>query len=52
MDSPEISRAALEWLLQPLTGDRVEVVVTYRRYDDYAAYEREIADLHQKYKRA
>lgn len=34
MDSPEISRAALERLLQPLTGDRVEVVVTYRRYDE------------------
>lgn len=42
MDSLEISRAALERLLQPLTGDRVEVVVTYRRYDDYAAYERQI----------
>lgn len=52
MDSPEISRAALERLLQPLTGDRVEVVVTYRRYDDYGAYERQIADLNQKYKRA
>lgn len=52
MDSPELSRAALERLLQPFTGDQVEVVVTYRRYDDYAAYEHEIADLHQKYKRA
>lgn len=34
----EISRAALERFLQPLTGDRVEVVVIYRRYVDYVAY--------------
>lgn len=52
MVSPEISRAALERLLQPLTGDRVVVVVIYRRYDDYGAFERELSDLNQKYKRA
>lgn len=52
MDSPEISRVGLERLLQPLTGDWLEVVVIYRRYDDYAAYEREIVDLNQTYKRA
>lgn len=51
MDSPDVSRAALERLLTPLEGDRMELIVTYRRYDDYEAYEREIADLRQRYQR-
>lgn len=51
MDSPDVSRAALERLLTPPEGDRMELIVTYRRYDDYEAYEREIADLRQRYQR-
>lgn len=51
MDSPDVSRAALERLLTPLEGDRMELIVTYRRYDDYEAYERDIADLRQRYQR-
>ena len=51
MDSPDVSRAALERLLTPPEGDSMELVVTYRRYDDYEAYEREIADLRQRYQR-
>lgn len=51
MDSPDVSRAALERLLTPPEGDRMELIVTYRRYDDYEAYEREIADLRQRYHR-
>lgn len=51
MDSPDVSRAALERLLMPPEGDRMELIVTYRRYDDYEAYEREIADLRQRYQR-
>lgn len=51
MDSPDVSRAALERLLTPPEGDRMELIVTYPRYDDYEAYEREIADLRQRYQR-
>lgn len=51
MDSPDVSRAALERLLSPPDGDRMELIVIYRRYDDYEAYEREIADLRQRYQR-
>lgn len=51
MDSPDVSRAALERLLTPPEGDRMELIVTYRRYGDYEAYEREIADLRQRYQR-
>lgn len=51
MDSPDVSRAALERLLTPPEGDRMELIVTFRRYDDYEAYEREIADLRQRYQR-
>lgn len=51
MDSPDVSRAALERLLTPPEGDRMELIVTYRLYDDYEAYEREIADLRQRYQR-
>lgn len=51
MDSPDVSRAALERFLTPPEGDRIELIVTYRRYDDYEAYEREIADLRQRYQR-
>lgn len=52
MDSPDVSRAALERLLTPPEGDCMELVDTYRLYDDYASYEREIADLRQRYQRA
>lgn len=41
MDSPDVSRAALERLLTPPEGDRMELVVIYLRYDVYASYERE-----------
>lgn len=45
MDSPDVFLAVLERLLTPPEGDCMELIVTYRRYDDYEAYEREIADL-------
>lgn len=51
MDSPDVSRASLEWLLTPPEGVRMELMVTYRRYDDYEAYVREIADLRHRYQR-
>ena len=51
MDSPDVSRAALERLLSPPEGDCMELIDTFRRYDDYEAYEREIADLRQRYQR-
>lgn len=51
MDSPDVSRAALERLLTPPEGDCMELIVTYRLYDDYEAYECEIADLRQRYQR-
>lgn len=51
MDSPDVSRAALERLLTSPEGDCLELIVAYRRYDDYEAYEREIADLRQRYQR-
>lgn len=51
MDSPDVSRAALERLLTPPEGDSMELIDTYRLYDDYEAYEREIADLRQRYQR-
>lgn len=51
MDSPDVSRAALERLLKPPEGDRLVLIVTYLRYDDYEAYEHDIADLRQRYQR-
>lgn len=51
MDSPDVSLAALERLLTPPEGDCMELLVTYRRYDDYEVYEREIVDLRQRYQR-
>lgn len=51
MDSPDVSRAALVRLLTPPEGDCMELIVTYRRYDDFKAYERVIADLRQRYQR-
>lgn len=51
MDDFEVSVAALRRLLRPLDDGSVSLVVTYRRHDDYMAYEREIADLRAKCKR-
>ena len=50
-DIPEISQKALERLLRPLEDGRVEVVVTYRRHEDYDAYERELASLREQVER-
>lgn len=47
MDSPDDIQRALERLLSPVEG-RMELVVTYRRYDDYVAYERELSALRAK----
>lgn len=44
MDSPDDIQRALEQLLRPVE-DRMELVVTYRRYDDYVTYERELTAL-------
>lgn len=45
MDDFEVSAAALGRLLCPLDDGFVSLVVTYRRHDDYLAFECEIADL-------
>lgn len=50
MDSPEDVRRALERLQAPVEG-RTELVVTYRRYDDYVAYEHELSALRAKCER-
>lgn len=50
MDDFEVSSVALWRLLRPLDDGSVSLVVTYRRHDDYLAYEREIADLRGKCK--
>ena len=51
MDDFEVSSVTLWRLLRPLDDGSVSLVVTYRRHDDYLAYEREIADLRAKCKR-
>ena len=51
MDDFEVSSVALWRLLRRLDDGSVSLVVTYRRHDDYLAYEREIADLRAKCKR-
>lgn len=42
---------ALERLLRPLDDGRSEIVVTYRRHEDYEAYERELQTLRDENKR-
>lgn len=39
---------ALESLLRPVTGGRQEIVVTYRKHEDYENYEHRIAELTAK----
>lgn len=51
MSASDARQRALESLLRPLEGDRVELVVTYRRHDDYEAYERELEELRNQVKR-
>lgn len=45
MSDAETRQIALERLLRPLVDGRIEVVVTYRRFEDYEAYEEELATL-------
>lgn len=45
MDDFEVSAAALRRLLRPLDDGSVSFVVTYRRHDDYMAFECEIGYL-------
>lgn len=54
MSSQDARLKALQRLLQPLapSDDRPEVVVTYRRFEDYERYEVEIEELKRKLKRA
>ena len=42
---------ALERLLRPLSDGRAELVVTYRRHEDYEAYEQELEKLRAENKR-
>lgn len=50
MDRAEIVQKAIERLLRPSDG-RLEIVVIYRREDDYIAYEQELNALREKVKR-
>lgn len=52
MSDQDVRLQALESLLRPLDDGRSEIVVTYRRFEDYEKYEQEIADLRAKLKRA
>lgn len=45
MFSDEIRLQAEKRLLEPISDGKLEVVVTYRRHDDYAAYEATISSL-------
>lgn len=50
MDHADIVQKAIERLLRPSDG-RLEIVVIYRREDDYIAYEQELNALREKVKR-
>ena len=50
-DTSDAHRKAIERLLRPVEGDRVEVVVVYRRDSDYEAYELELEKLRAENKR-
>ena len=54
MSNQDVRRQALESLLRPLepSDGRAEIVVTYRRFEDYERYEVEIEELKRKLKRA
>lgn len=54
MSSQDARLNALQRLLRPLelSDGRAEVVVTYRRFEDYEAYEVRIEELERKLKRA
>lgn len=51
MSDQESRQRALESLLRPLGDGRAELVVTYRRFEDYDAYEQEIQRLREQVKR-
>lgn len=44
----EIRLEALQRLLRPLDDGRMELVVTYRRFEDYETYESELYMLREK----
>ena len=50
MSGEEIRSEALQRLLRGLDDGRLEVVVTYRRFEDYEAYERELDVLRDQVK--
>lgn len=50
-DTSDARLEALQRLLRPLDDGRVEVVVTYRRHEDYEAYELELEKLRAENKR-
>lgn len=52
MSGQDVRLQALESLLRPLDDGRAEIVVTYRRYEDYEKYEQELSELRAKLKRA
>ena len=52
MSGQDVRLQALESLLRPLDDGRAEIVVTYRRYEDYEKYEQELSDLRARLKRA
>lgn len=51
MSAAETRYEALQRLLRPLDDGRMELVVTYRRFEDYDLYEQEIAKLRDQVKR-
>lgn len=51
MSQSDARLRALESLLRPLDDGRLELVVTYRRFEDYDSYERLIEELQDQVKR-
>ena len=50
MANEETRQEALQRLLRPLDDGRMELVVTYRRHEDYDVYEQQLYDLREQVK--
>lgn len=50
MPNEETRHEALQRLLRPLDDGRMELVVTYRRHEDYDVYEQQLYDLREQVK--
>lgn len=48
MANEETRQEALQRLLRPLEDGRMELVVTYRRHEDYEVYEQQLYELREQ----